>query len=291
MILPNFLCLGAQKSGTTSLYDMLSKHADVYLPKQKELDFFQIDENYSKGIEYYSQHFQAHRGEKIIGEISPDYMVYERVCDRIIRTLGREVKLMFIVRNPVDRAYSQFNHHRMLGVEQEPNFEKAIRREKLERNISFRESWFSPAYYLSKGLYYEQIKRYFEYFDRENILVVIFEGLFVSKDKGKLNEVFNFLNIENFEVVEHIHSAKSTFPKNKKLFELLKREKPIKKSLKYILGEEIYRGIRKNAFSLVTKKPEPIDRTLRAKLIHLIYLDDIMKLQDLTGLDLNLWYK
>ena len=111
MSLPNFMCIGAAKSGTTSLYDILKQHSDIFLPSFKEPHFFDIPSVYQNGIEWYEKtYFQSVKNEKCIGDFSPTYLFDEHAPERILNDLGDNVKFIIILRNPVDRAYSHYLH-------------------------------------------------------------------------------------------------------------------------------------------------------------------------------------
>ena len=93
MTLPNFMCVGAQKAGTTTLHDILKKHPDIYLPREKETKFFVFDDQYQKGIKFYErEYFSKWRGQKAVGEIDPTYMFCDHASERIYECLGRELK-------------------------------------------------------------------------------------------------------------------------------------------------------------------------------------------------------
>lgn len=109
-MLPNFLIVGAQKCGTTSLHEYLYQHPQIYLPEGKETKFFAEDARYSKGITYYEDVcFSTYSGESAVGEVDPDYMYFEQALERIAEHLDlRTTKLIFVLRNPVDRAFSHY---------------------------------------------------------------------------------------------------------------------------------------------------------------------------------------
>ncbi len=119
MALPNFLCVGAQKAGTTTLYEILKQHPDIFLPQNiKETKFFVYDEKYEKGVQWYQKEFFSEwNGQKAIGEVDPAMMFEEKSAQRIFDTLGNNVKLIFIFRNPVARAYSHYLMSQRKGAE------------------------------------------------------------------------------------------------------------------------------------------------------------------------------
>jgi len=105
-MLPNFLIVGAQKAGTSSMVIYLSEHPDVSVPLN-EIHFFDIDERYKKGLKWYEKHFKKWNGQKAIGEKTPIYMYLEKVPARIAKDLPN-IKLIFMLRNPTDRAWSNY---------------------------------------------------------------------------------------------------------------------------------------------------------------------------------------
>ena len=162
-MLPNFLVCGIQKGGTTSLYHYLRSQRDVFMPGVKEINFFTI--NYERGRTWYENHFAAWRGEKAIGEASPLYMWHPEVPERMA-SLIPGARLIFVLRNPIERAYSNYWFNVSRGA-QNPrhSFSEAIRTEDGHRR------------YITKGFYYEQIVRFLGYFDRNQLHIIITEDL------------------------------------------------------------------------------------------------------------------
>ena len=149
-MLPNFLVCGVQKATTTSLYAYLRQHPQIYLPETKELNYF--NQHWGKPLTWYAAHFAAWSGQPAVGEVSPLYLWDEHTPERIARTLP-EARLIFLLRNPIDPAYSidWFNVAR--GVQNpKESFSAAIRSPEGE--------WR----YLSKGLYAAQLSRYVLHF-------------------------------------------------------------------------------------------------------------------------------
>jgi len=123
-MLPNLICPGAAKSGTTTLYDLLRQHPDVLMSSKKEANFFV--QNYQKGKEWYEKlYFSGWKDEKIIGDITPSYMSFKYVAKRIHDMLGNGIKFIFLLRNPVTRAYSHYWMTRRNGLENK-SFEEAL---------------------------------------------------------------------------------------------------------------------------------------------------------------------
>ena len=133
MVLPTFIICGTQRGGTTTLYHYLKEHPQICMSEKKEVHYFDL--NYHKSLQWYESHFKDCQNKKVktIGEASPFYMYLREVPERIDETLP-DVKLIFILRNPVDRAYSHYWHEVKLGVEYLP-FEEAIKREIAKENL------------------------------------------------------------------------------------------------------------------------------------------------------------
>ncbi len=172
LILPNFLCIGTQKGGTSFLFNLLNQHPQIFIPNIKEIHFFDVDDNYKKGPDWYQYFFRQAKGYKAIGSITPSYMFFEYVPKRIKHTLGSNINFLVILRNPVDRAYSHYWMSFKRGYERLP-FEQAILMEHKRIKMGyFEKNNFS---YVTRGFYYEQLIRYFDIFPKENFLILIFD--------------------------------------------------------------------------------------------------------------------
>ncbi|MDY7015905.1 MAG: sulfotransferase, partial [Cyanobacteriota bacterium] len=144
MVLPNFLIIGAAKGGTTSLYTWLAQHPQIYMTPVKEPNFFALQGenfNYPSGtvsqryldecvtnFEAYLEQFKAVNCEIAIGEASPFYLYHPQAASRIQQTIP-DVKLIAILRDPVERAYSNFLHHIREGFETVEDFSQALQAE------------------------------------------------------------------------------------------------------------------------------------------------------------------
>jgi len=205
---PDFIIIGVQKGGTTYLFDLLSQHNRVRAPIKKEIHFF--DNNFDKGNKWYLSHFPLKSKAKncITGEASPYYIFHPDAPKRIKKYLPL-VKLIVLLRNPTERAYSHYQMALRNGNEKITDFEKAINNEKkrLENYNTTNSDIFSQAMkhqkfsYVSRGRYYEQIKRWFYYFDKEQFLFLTSEELFENEEKT-LEKVFNFLNLKKVKIAD-----------------------------------------------------------------------------------------
>lgn len=190
--LPDFLIIGAQKAATTALYAYLRWHPGITGPSFKEVSFF--DRHYARGPSWYRAHLPArprlwavkrrHGDWPLVGEASPSYLFHPQAAERVA-ALMPQAKLIAVLRNPVDRAFSHYQHEVALGREQ-LSFEDALEAED-ERMRGERErmaddpSYFSHAWwnytYAARGKYAEQLERWFAAFPREQVFVLVSEEL------------------------------------------------------------------------------------------------------------------
>jgi hypothetical protein len=201
--LPDFLILGAQKAGTTALYAYLRWHPDITGPSFKEVSFF--DRHYAKGERWYRAHLPVRRSA-IVGEASPSYLFHPLAPQRVAQMLP-QARLIALLRNPVERAFSHYQHEVALGREQ-LSFEEAIDREpermrgEVERMLRdptyFSHAWWNYTY-VSRGRYAEQLERWFAAFPREQVLVLLTDEL-ADDTAGTYRRVLEFLGADAHEL-------------------------------------------------------------------------------------------
>lgn len=280
MALPNFLCVGAQKSGTTSLYQILKSHPEVFLPDKKELHFFNEDSEYEKGIEYYERYFAGCRGEKAVGEITPAYIYFENVPGRIRETLGGDVKLIFIFRNPATRAYSQYLMSLWKGYEKE-GFRRALELEEKRMGEGYNKR--RSLSYVTRGLYARQVKRYLEHFPRENMLFLVLEEDFFDAREEAFENLLSFLGVGRAGISFDVQAYQSKLPRFPLLNRVMGTAYPV---LTKILPGALKRRIK----SAISTSPEKLDSEESERLIMDRFIDDIMELEGLIGRSLECWY-
>ncbi len=201
---PYFLIIGVQKGGTSSLFFYLKQHPQLELPKHKELHFF--DNNYFKGISWYNQHFlSAFKNNKKTGEASPYYIFHPHVPERVYN-YNSNIKLIGMLRNPVDRAYSHFMMQKNRGIEP-LTFEEAIEAEsgrisdeekKIIDNPNYKSLIHQQRSYIARGMYYSQLKNWLKYFSLDQFLFIKSESFFNDPLK-ELFKVHSFLNIKQLK--------------------------------------------------------------------------------------------
>ena len=201
--LPDFLILGAQKAGTTALYAYLRWHPQITGPSFKEVSFF--DRHYARGERWYRAHLPVRR-KGVVGEASPSYLFHPLAPERVARMLPN-ARLIALLRNPVDRAFSHYQHEVALGREQ-LSFEEALAREdermegEVERMLRdaayFSHAWWNYTY-AARGRYAEQLERWFEAFPREQVLVLLTDEL-AADTAGAYRRVLDFLGVDVLEL-------------------------------------------------------------------------------------------
>ena len=196
--LPDFLCLGAQKSGTTTLHELLSRHPGVYLPPCKEVQYFTLESN--QDTRWYSAHFQMANANQSCGEITP-YYLFHPDAPRRIHTLLPDAKLIVLLLDPVERALSGYFHSVRHGFESlalEEAFDCENKRlagaADILLNTGRRHDSHQHHSYLSRSRYELQIGLYRQFFDQSQMLLIRSEDLFQNAD-SVWNRVLDFLGL------------------------------------------------------------------------------------------------
>lgn len=219
MPLPTFVIVGAQKCGTSSLHRMLRQHPQVHMSRTKELHYF--DRHFDRGLEWYTQQFTPRRQHKEIGETTPAYMYRAPARRRLIQQLP-DARIVMILRNPVDRAYSHFWHDtRRLEQARRTRpvpvtFEAALAGERPELFASLvadsepgraqgassdrRDS------YIGRGEYIDQIEPFLDAYGEDRVLILLLEDLIADRP-GCLRDLFRFLRVsaDPATTIEEVH--------------------------------------------------------------------------------------
>jgi len=297
MMMPNFLVIGAAKSGTTSLYYYLRQHPEVYMSPIKEPHFFSFEGEqtdfrgpgdqeaarlYIKDIKSYCDLFQKASREKAIGEASNSYIYYPKAAQRIKLHIP-QARLIAILRNPIDRAFSSFLHLVRDSREFVLNFREALELE--EKRI--KDNWFPLWHYKQRGFYYQQLKYYYQLFDSSQIKIELYDDL-QSNPLALLKDLFNFLDVDT-SFVPNISATYnvSVIPKYKFVYEFLKNPNFVKNPLKLLFPPKIRGPLKQSILNSTLYRPE-LTVELRKELAE-IYQDDILKLQGLIQRDLSHW--
>lgn len=253
-VLPDFLVIGAQKAGTTSLFNYLIEHPGILATVRKQMHYF--DNRYSRGHNWYRSHFpmqlqRVYREQRLgyrclTGEATPYYIFHPHAPRRIAELLPN-VRLIVLLRDPVDRAYSHYNHELRKKTET-LTFEEALEQEparlapEIERMMQD-EHYYSFAHqhysYLSRGVYVEQIRTWFKFFPKDRFLILKSED-FNKNISGTLNQIYRFLGLPELPPKDYPYHNRGDYakmppelrlrlqdyfrPYNQQLYELLNRD-------------------------------------------------------------------
>lgn len=300
MNLPNFLIIGAAKSGTSALYRYLGQHPQIYMSARKEPHFFSFNSRtkFTQGpgdtiplaITEFSEYcslFEGVTDETVIGEASPTYLYVPGTAERISKTLP-DVKMIAILRQPVERAYSAYMHVVRDGREPVSDFCKAIYEE--ERRIE--DNWGPIWHYINGGFYYKQLMRYFSLFSDSQVKVILYDD-FKENALKTIKGVFDFVGVEsNFSPDVSVKPNVSGFPKSmffhKLIHNTFMKDNPIKWISRLFIPEEL----RWRFTTMIRNKnlvKKPLSNNLKRRLTKRFYYEEIMRLQDLLDRDLSAW--
>lgn len=234
--LPNTFIIGAAKSGTTTIYDLLKQHPQVFLTYDKEPMFFSRDDYFEKGINWYTKTFFSGSQDFLIrAEATPHYLYWaEKVAPRIKKEINNDqLKFIVILRNPIDRAYSWYWNMVSDGREDLP-FYQALQLEssRLQKYWNELRSFGSMQYgYYRGGCYSTQLNYYFNFFDRKQFHILFLENLIENQDK-EVRKILSFLKIDSNIHLKLNFSNPSMQPKSQKLQQMVKKSSFIKSFLK-----------------------------------------------------------
>lgn len=197
---PDFLIVGAQKAGTTSLYNCLKQHPAVLPARKKEIHYF--SQFYRKGLPWYLEHFPKRENHQLSGEASPFYLFHPQSARRIAETYP-DIKIIIILRDPVERAISHYDQQYRRGHEKLPMlqaFEEEAKRiakgwEKLLRDEKTSASKLQQCSYLKRGEYLAQLQRYESYFPAAQIYLMESRDFF-DHPLPSLRKLYEFLLID-----------------------------------------------------------------------------------------------
>ena len=292
---PNLLIVGAAKSGTTSLHNYLKQHPDFFMSDHKEPHFLINNEIGVKRIHKavttlsdYQEMFEGSSEYKYRGESSVMYLPFPDIAIRNIKKyLNKDVKIIIMLRNPIERAFVGYLHNVRYNTSENLSFEEAI--EKSEERYQKINDMTPDTRYLHVGMYYNQVKKYMDEFGK-NVHVVIYDD-YVSNINGCIKRVFDFLNVNNIEIdSSQRHMVGGWIFKNPILRKLMVSENGLKSFAKLLLPNSILRKkIRTIVMRFGTSKTPELTSKMR-KFLEDYYRHDIVNLENLLDKDLN-WNK
>lgn len=297
----DFILIGAQKAGTTSLYNWIAQHPDIFAPNHvKDHPFFSSDESYMKGIGYYHKQYGKFPKGKVLGAGSVQYSYYEQVPKRIYN-YNPNSKLIFIIRNPIERAKSAYSYAVERDLESR-SFSDAI-----DFEISKGANKYDSAAennqknYLYRGLYAYQIRNYLKYFPKEQIYINTFDNL-KSTPKQVLVEIFSFLEVDekyissiSFSIKNQTKGASKSSLINSLIYSEKLRNNVMIRMLRKLIPLKYKSFLASTLVNANRKKSEPqakleVSNNI-TKIMYSFYKRDIEETERLTGLNLSHWKK
>ena len=298
--MPNFLVFGAAKAGTTSLYKYLEQHPDIFMSSFKEPGFFAfagekptlkgpgaqkwVDRWVVSDLESYQKLFEGYSGQKAIGEASPYYIYYAKTPETIKKYVPN-MKLIAILRDPVERAFSNYVWAVRDRAESLTDFAQALEAE-ADR---VKDNWGPKWHYKNQGFYYRQLQPYYDNFSREQIRIYLYED-FVANPVAIMQDIFAFLDIDNTFIpdMSKKHNT-SRLVRNQAWHEFITKPSLIKSFFKPFLPLKFRQNLKKQATEKNVYKPK-LTSEIRTQLVA-EYRGDILQLQELLERDLSQWLK
>jgi len=302
MTLPNFLVIGAAKCGTDALCKFLGQHPDIYMCPNREPNFFVAEgqsqvpyrgpgdrdafeamEMWVSSLEHYEHLFDGVSEEKAIGEGTAWYLYFEDAARRIKKHIGG-AKLIAMLRNPVDRAYSAYTMLLGDGRETVYDFAQALALEPERRQ----RNWDPLYQYADMGFYARQLRYYLDLFEPEQIRTHIYDD-FTARPVEVVQDILRFLDVDDTFVPDTSKRYNvSMVPRNHVLHTLVAGEHPLKQALKAVLPAGVRRPLKHRVLAPNLRRPSPQPPQVRKQLAD-HFRADILELQDMLGRDLSAW--
>ena len=271
--------VGAPKTGTSSFYNYMSQHPDIFVPAVKELHYFaypEVADTYydapfvTSESEYLAM-FDDRRNEKAAGDLSPSYLLYPQAAERI-RIFQQEARIVISLRNPVKRAISHYLMDVRLGCQDRPLAEFLERTE--DNRLFYRE-------YIEIGMYSKQIQVYLEKFGPENVLILLYDDL-VRDPRACIAEVFKHLSVDEHHTVDmKLHNAFS-MPRSGFVRTLFQS------GLAKQMGSQLPDGLKRAVKSVTHSRNRP-DQSSDDPQLAKIFQEDIGRVSEIIGRDLSSW--
>lgn len=297
--MPDFLIIGAARAGTTAIYSYLRQHDRVFMPDGKEPNFFAYEgsplDARGPGADYvnnsistladYHALFENAANNALIGEASPLYL-YSDIAPANIKRHAPKARMIVILRNPVEQAFSHFMYGTKECIEPEPDFTKALEYE--EQRLADR--WQPMFQYSAFPRYGEQLARYFEIFPKEQFYIRTYED-FQNDPENMLTEMFEFIGADpEFHPDMSIKPNAGGVPKNQVFQNFLMKSNPVTRAIGLVVPQEQRLKIRDrlSRLNLNRKAQDQIPEEAR-QILHQRLDDDVTRLERLIDRDLSAW--
>ena len=292
--IPNFMIIGAAKSGTTTLFDLLKQHPQVYLPYRKEPMFFSHDDNFINGFSWYLRtYFKKADIFKARGEATPHYLYWSvKTAPRIKDAFGdRNIKFLIILRDPVQRAYSWYLNMLQEGME-DLSFMNALQSEQDRIKDNWAELYRTGSMafgYFRGGAYASLLRPFLDLFPINAFHFLKVDDL-VSQFDLTIRTLFNFLDLDPNVTIKLIKSNPASMPQSRRLHTLFHQRSKLKEIAKPFIPEDIrYRikewAIQSNLKPLSTSKLDiQVENELRLR-----FKPEVMELESIIRQDLSAW--
>lgn len=281
--LPTFVVIGAQKTGTTSLWQYLQSHPQIHFADEKEPEFFLGTDGWAKGLDWYRSLFAGAGDAVAVGEASTMYTMFPHAAGvpERMRSVIPDARLIYVLRHPIDRMVSLYGHHLMAGWEHRP----------------IGQALLQDARYTDSSRYAMQIEQYLRHFDRDQLLVLTSEAL--RDDRvATLTAVHRFLGVDpdrrapgaDHQVpgIDRLHNTRD--------------DQRVPRTWWWVLGEVLLRTgterlvpdvvVRHNRNRMVTRRVAPrervIDEDVRQRLVEVLQ-PDLQRLRQLVGPAIDAW--
>ncbi len=291
---PNAFLVGVQKAGTTSVYDWLAQHPDIYAPSAgKDFHYFSQEQFYGKGYSSIDARYNNYNNEPVVLNAGVNYIFFPQALRRI-HDFCPSAKIIVVLRDPIPRAFSAHGYMYKLGFETEPDFLKAVAHEQAGR-VSQDPIDQSNLTYLAHGLYGKQLAALFDVFPRHQVHIAFFED-FVRDSHGELNRIFEFLGVAPDPGIKFTRKNTTGRARIRVLNRLIYKDSLLKSFLKSVGFNKLFkpatlRRIRTGVRDLNTVKEEKRALPAEAKELLVPYFSgDMLLLQSLLDRDLKtLW--
>ncbi len=292
--LPNLLIVGAAKSGTTSLHNYLNQHPEVFMSNLKEPHFLIINKigkqrilNGITNIINYKELFSEADKYKYRGESSVMYLLFHEISiNKIKHLLGDKTKIIIMLRNPVERAYSGYQHVKRFNIQEDVlDFKTAW---DISEKRYFENKEMTPASrYQELGLYYKQVEAFLKQI--KNVHIIIYDD-YKKNLEVEMKKVFDFIGVERIKInTEKRHMVGGWQWENEEMKKLMMQKSLLKKAVKILIP---FKGIRKKIREKIQKEnTSQVSRMNNddRKMLNEFYKEDVKKLSELIGRDLNYW--